>query len=303
MAASSQGTGVHGFWGFSAAIDLQDAPAQPGADPPEVDAGAPLHILTCGEGDIRNMFRTICQLRRHPSRQLEFFVLENRPEHIARQLLLFHIALDESMPLREREQLFLEIYGNCFLRAKSAEYIDALVPELIKLVTSGGSKWQELLRVDSMKHKSRDDLEDVFKSWRSSVPFDVEKYRDERLRKMYGLRYDARQNVLDWDYHMRLVKMASIIHPHEYRAWRQVGNAFTIRDRVVNLPGAVIPNRTLSSYAEGSQKGRGSHMRRGYWGDIVNSPYIAFGVEANDHTLFKVCGSRAPRAPQRSAAA
>ena len=29
-------------------------------------------------------------------------------------------------------------------------------------------------------------------------------------------------------------------------------------------------------------------LRRGFWGDIMNSPYIAFGVEANDGSLFKI---------------
>ena len=290
QAPPMQGVGSNCFWGFSPSFDLQDAPG--GSADAAAEPGAPLTILTCGEGDIRNIFRTIAQLRRHPARKLEFVVLERKMEQIARQILLFHIALDESLPLREREQLFLEIFGNCYLRQKSAEYLEAVVPELIKLVTSGGAKWQDLLHVGGMKHKCRDELEDIFKSWLPKHPFDVETYRDERLRALYGTRYDSRANVLDWDYHMSLAKMASIIHPHEYRAWRQRGQAFTIRDRLVHLPEATIPNRTLGSWAEGKERGRGSVERRGYWGDIVNSPYVAFGVTCNDHSLFK-CANKA----------
>ena len=53
--------------------------------------------------------------------------------------------------------LFLEVFGNCLLRGKTADYVEAAASELISLVTAGGSKWDGVLRVDSMKHKERDD--------------------------------------------------------------------------------------------------------------------------------------------------
>lgn len=41
----------------------------------------------------------------------------------------------------------------------------------------------------------------------------------------------------------------------------------------------MTPNRTLSSYIPGKKKKTGtSIMVRGFWGDIINSPYFAFGV-------------------------
>jgi dynein assembly factor 3 len=138
-----------------------------------------------------------------------------------------------------------------------------------------------------MKHKERDELEDVLKAWSQSVPFDIEYYRDERMRVLYGNRYDSRNNVLDWEYHMKMIKMASVIHPWEYRDWRQEGRAFTIRDRLVNLPDATVANRTLASSDERRERGR-SVVRRGFWGDIMNSPYIAFGVECNEPKLFAI---------------
>jgi hypothetical protein len=126
------------------------------------------------------------------------------------------------------------------------------------------------------------------------VPFDIEELRDERLRALYGRRYDSRLGVLDWDYHMKLIEIenCSIIHPHEYRNWRQEGNAFRLDgDRLTNMPDPTVPNRTLAAYAEGKRvvRGRtgGSVLKRGFWGDCVNSPYIAFGVEANEPSLFK----------------
>lgn len=42
----------------------------------------------------------------------------------------------------------------------------------------------------------------------------------------------------------------------------------------------MTPNRTLSSFIPGKKKKSGdSILVRGFWGDIVNSPYISFGVE------------------------
>jgi len=282
--AQLQGMGTSLFWGFTPAIDLQTATGTTTADD---DADEPLRILVAGEGDVRNILKTIARHRRHTARKLEFYVLERRLEHTARQMLLFHIAMDESLQLRERELLFLEVFGNCLLRGKTADYVEAAAADLIALVTAGGSKWDGLLRVDAMKHKERDELEDVLKAWSQSVPFDIEYYRDERMRVLYGNRYDSRKNVLDWDYHMKMIKMASVIHPWEYRDWRQEGRAFTIRDRLVNLPDATVANRTLASSDERRERGR-SVVRRGFWGDIMNSPYIAFGVECNEPKLFAI---------------
>jgi dynein assembly factor 3 len=42
------------------------------------------------------------------------------------------------------------------------------------------------------------------------------------------------------------------------------------------------PNRTLASYIPGRKKvERTSCLVRGYWGDIVVSPYVGMGVESN----------------------
>lgn len=41
-----------------------------------------------------------------------------------------------------------------------------------------------------------------------------------------------------------------------------------------------IPNRTLSTYIPGRAKTtKDACLVRGFWGDITNSPYIAFGVD------------------------
>ena len=44
-----------------------------------------------------------------------------------------------------------------------------------------------------------------------------------------------------------------------------------------------IANRTLASVVEGkTKKGRDSCIVRGFWGDIINSPFLAHGLEVSD---------------------
>jgi len=44
-----------------------------------------------------------------------------------------------------------------------------------------------------------------------------------------------------------------------------------------------IPNRTLSSFIPGKKKKTGdSILIRGFWGDIINSPFVGFGFEVRD---------------------
>lgn len=55
------------------------------------------------------------------------------------------------------------------------------------------------------------------------------------------------------------------------------------------LANNTTPNRTLSSFIPGKKKKTGdSIMIRGFWGDIVNSPYANFGYEvANEEDKEK----------------
>jgi dynein assembly factor 3 len=102
--------------------------------------------------------------------------------------------------------------------------------------------------------------------------------RDQRLRAHFAERYDHRRNLVDWDYSMSLKNYAPLVHQKEYREWRLNGVAFETR-----LATGSIPNRTMSSRVEGkSKRGRDSVTVRGFWGDIINSPYLAFGSEVSD---------------------
>ncbi len=100
--------------------------------------------------------------------------------------------------------------------------------------------------------------------------------RDYRLRHNFGDRYDFRNNLIDWDYQGTVKPNAGCVHYTQYRAWRNSGIAFEFGDQSY-----VAPNRTMASFAEGKERGRGSTLRRGFWTDVVVSPYHAVGTAAS----------------------
>merc|ERR1740130_282256 len=61
------------------------------------------------------------------------------------------------------------------------------------------------------------------------------------------------------------------------------GLAFELHHRDVMY---TAPNRSLSSMAAGRIKGN-SKLKRGFWGDVANSPYVSVGLECNDPRLTK----------------
>ena len=111
-------------------------------------------------------------------------------------------------------ELFFDIYANCLIRQKSQNYIDHMIREFSRLITQDKrckTALQKIVDISLLKFKERDEIEDIFKSWNSKVPFDIEKYRDQRLRHHYKDRYDFRLNMIDWDYQMDIVKFVLFI--------------------------------------------------------------------------------------------
>jgi len=131
-----------------------------------------------------------------------------------------------------------------------------------------------------VQHRDVDGIEKILKSWQTSVPFEMGELRDRRLRALYGQRYDGRAGLADWDYQDCVKKSASVVHARQYRHWRETGIAFEFGDQTYPLP-----NRSMASYAQGKENGR-SRIRRGFWGDVVMSPYFALGVDCEQPNRF-----------------
>eukprot|EP00743_Colponemidia_sp_Colp-15_P008071 GILK01008746.1.p1 GENE.GILK01008746.1~~GILK01008746.1.p1 ORF type:complete len:482 (-),score=68.77 GILK01008746.1:215-1660(-) len=274
MADIIEAIGFAPMWGNSPAVDLLDAFKL--LHRPET---ADCHnILVSGSADIRHVLKTAARCHRHGANQIHIYLHDPKTEVVARHLLFLFLVNDTALSLRERVELFLDLYGNSLIREKSSNYVSDKVQALTRLVCEDAraGSLKELVDLSLLKYKERDELESIIHGWAATVPFDVESLRDQRLRHHYGVRFDFRANVLDWDYQMKLRPLASIIHMVHYREWRQTGVAFETR-----LATYTCPNRTLASYTEGKDKKRStSVLVRGFWADIVNSPYIGFGVHA-----------------------
>jgi len=137
---------------------------------------------------------------------------------------------------------------------------------------------KRIVNFDYLTYKDRDEMEEIFSQYLKKHPFDIEKLRDQRMRHHFAERYDFRRNMVDWDYQMAISKMAPHVNQNEYKQFRLDGIAFETR-----LTTNTTPNRTMSSFIPGKKKKSGdSIMVRGYWGDIINSPYAPFGYEVKD---------------------
>jgi hypothetical protein len=67
------------------------------------------------------------------------------------------------------------------IRDKSAAYLEGIVKELIQLVTEDErcpSPIKELISLEQLSFKDRDEIEEIFSSYLKKHPFDMEKLRD-----------------------------------------------------------------------------------------------------------------------------
>lgn len=79
-----------------------------------------------------------------------------------------------------------------------------------------------------------------------------------------------------------MVFQAEIINGRVYSRWRHYGIAFELRDAEYD-----VSNRTLASGMVSVDSGGNRVARRGYFGDILVSPYISFGIESENEELLK----------------
>lgn len=301
---------MYQYWGFSPALDLQDVAkrkaaldggAAGGSGGDNADGGDGFHALVAGTYDFRHVARTLCRAWRHTDTcggELCLVSWDVDASHTARHMLLLATLLDFALPRRERAELVLELHGSCFLRERAAAYAERRAKELLEVVAASAEGRElstvlgRLLDLSKLKYRERDDIADCLRTWSRAVPFDMALAREHRQRKFFAERYDARHDVADWDYNMRLKDVAPIVRYQHFRSWRMGGVAYELRDARYEQP-----NRTLASMAAGraveqydrttgQPKGR-SILKRGFWGDIITGPYAAFGVEADDERLYE----------------
>nr|XP_055038325.1 dynein axonemal assembly factor 3-like [Misgurnus anguillicaudatus] len=278
---SVEGAGCVTWWGFGPARDLL------GSDIHTMKSHGELNILLVGSGDPRHILKTISGMRETDS--LHVWVIENSMEVVARQLLLIYLSLlnPETMSLHKKTEVFLEIFGNSEIRSETEETLKHAAAELSLSITntlSSDSNTHPCLDTSLLKFKERDDLLQIFKLWERppSVPASVRKVWDARVRQHLGTRYDSRQGCFDWDLTMKLHQRGcEVINKHQYVKWRESGVAFEMREGLYQTA-----NQSLLSTRVFNNRGNRVGVR-GYWGDIVSSPYLSFGIETEDKDLLK----------------
>ena len=249
--------GHHSHWGISSGFDILEAMRNSKKQLNETNEVKKrvYHILLVNPGDIRHILATISRRRRHDKNsttlpEINFYLLENPIEILARDITLLSIFCDYEIPIRQRANLFLEVYGNCKVQRRTASYIENTGKYLIDLVRNNRGKLIGLVDLSLLKYREKDALEEAYKRYsKSSEFFDITKLLDHRRRGLYEDRFDSRKALFDWDYHASIKSSASIIHVKQYKEWRESGIAFEFGDQQYTES-----NKTLLSYTEGTMK-------------------------------------------------
>jgi dynein assembly factor 3 len=192
--------------------------------------------------------------------RIEFYLLETPLEVLARDILLMEIFLDFELPIRQRANVFLEVFGNSKVQTRTSEYIERMGQKLRALAVSGTSTLN-LFDTSYLKYREKDELENIFKTYSRSTPFDIDALRDQRMRGYYEDRFDSRKALYDWDWQYCMHPKASIVHIRLYRDWRESGIAFEFGDQSYTEP-----NRSMMSYTEGVMKrGKDKGEKKEVW--------------------------------------
>lgn len=286
------------LWGYSTALDLLDECDLSGSARCSGDGEQnhlTLNALLVGQNDNRHVLKTLAKRYIHDENvKMNIYICESLIENIARDMLFLLLALEppENLGLAEKTKFFTELYGNTLIRPATANYLTTASYQLLDMVTDldYSEKLMPAVSFDLLKHKERDQLEILFKFWASrDESFDILKSWDQRLRKSLAARYDARDGVFDWDYHMRYKSYgAGTLNMQEYKRFRERGISFYSDDT-----DPCISNKTLGfGFMSGSKI-----IGCGYLGDIVTGPYPTYGFECEDPKMLeKVNGY-----PKRSA--
>jgi len=72
--------------------------------------------------------------------EINIYIIEHHKELIARTMLLIAIINRNDINLREKSELFFEIYGNTLIKENTSDYISDMSKMLIRIVTEDYKK-------------------------------------------------------------------------------------------------------------------------------------------------------------------
>ena len=161
----------------------------------EPSADEAVNILLICPSDPRSVIATIAEestKRSDSPTELRFYIVEERLEILARHFLLLQIFFDESVPIRQRAVMYLEVFGNSLIQERTASYLVEKAKGLVDFVLDGKEQacTDGMFDLSLLKHKELDGLADIFASWHKSKDSKLQETRDEVLRNFYADRYD-----------------------------------------------------------------------------------------------------------------
>uniref|UniRef100_W5KXR8 Dynein axonemal assembly factor 3 n=1 Tax=Astyanax mexicanus TaxID=7994 RepID=W5KXR8_ASTMX len=253
-----EGAGCITWWGFGPARDLLNAGT--------LRPAGEVNVLLLGAADPKHILKTIAGLK------------ETDTLHV--------VSFFFSCMLKKTE-VFLELFGNSEIRCQTEETLKHVAAQLSLAVTDtldAHTQEHPCFNTSLLKFKERDELARLFKQWQHppSSPASVFKAWDARVRQHLGTRYDSRKGCFDWDLTMKLhPKGCEVINRQQYIKWRERGVAFEMREGLYQTTNQSLISTRVFNH-------RGDRMAvRGYWGDVVSSPYLSFGIETENKDLLK----------------
>lgn len=203
--------GHHAHWGFSSGFDFIEAVCT-GRTSSSTNTDEPINILLVQPGDIRHILYTISRRRRHRSHfggklpKVNFYLVESPIEALARDLLLLQTLTDFEVPIRQRANIFLEIFGNNNVQKRTGEYIESLGKQLKLLSAKGTGRLDHVIDFCQLNYREKDMFEAALQAYAMSFPYEMDKLYDHRQRGLYEDRFDSRKALADWDYHAGTVQ-------------------------------------------------------------------------------------------------
>ncbi|VDM32115.1 unnamed protein product [Hydatigera taeniaeformis] len=287
----SEALGYIAWWGLSPAINLlNNYLCECDTSNSPYCFRSSVNVFCFGMGDARHIIKTVSQSINSKHLYKQFDMFERNIELVARQILQLYtvgipnkdMGLQAIYLIKDKTDIFLELYGNTLIRETTETWLDGIATHFINTITDTGVFYETFpkISVNKLKSKERDHLECVFKSWRrKNLPkFDISTYWNSRVRQHLGVRYDAIPNVFDWDCSIVLRdRGVKTIDSREYSRWRSTGVAFTPRQASYLSPNRSLASPRYFSHSQCSGDLGGSTLI-GYWGDIVCSPFLAFGT-------------------------
>ncbi len=105
------------FWGFTPAINFFKG------TPYSLDQDKEINVLLADCTDLRHILRTLTEslpLSKIRAAPLNIYVHETYKENLCRDLLLLTLMCETHLSQRERQEMFLDLYGNTMIRDKTA---------------------------------------------------------------------------------------------------------------------------------------------------------------------------------------